>query len=105
MSLENIIKDDYGQPIRITFIDTDTNRPANISGYTTSQLMIFTDPTEQDITVTGSFYTDGSDGIIQYTIHDGLFSSLGFWQVRGRVLGASSRLSTVLYSFEIINGS
>ena len=44
MSLDKIVKDDYGQVMKITFTDVDTDTAADVSSYTTAQQMIFTDP-------------------------------------------------------------
>ena len=44
MSFDNIIVGNYGQIARLTFIDLDTNEAADISAYSSSIQMIFTDP-------------------------------------------------------------
>lgn len=99
MSLDNIIKDDYGQTIELTFIDVDTNAAADISGYSTTKQMIFTAPDGTETTKTATFKTDGTDGIIEYTVESAFIDDEGGWQVRGKVSGASATLSTVLETF------
>lgn len=100
MSLANIIAGDYGQVIEITFIDVDTGAAADISGYTTTKSMIFTPPSGSDVTKTAAFKTDGTDGIIQYTVETGLLTA-GNWAVRGRVASGSAVLSTEKHRFHV----
>lgn len=102
MSLKKIIVSDYGQSIELTFIDVDTSSAADISSYTTAQQMIFTDPEGNDTTVTAAFKTDGTDGIINYTVASSLFDAAGSWTVRGRVTTASAQLSTEEHRFNVL---
>lgn len=102
MSLNYIISGDYGQIIELTFIDTDTDAAADVSGYTSTIQMIFTDPTGTETTKTATFKTDGSDGIIRYTI-DASFLTAGQWKVRGRVTSGSAKLTSINYGFEVLS--
>lgn len=102
MSLENIVNGDYGQTVTLTIIDTDTDAAADVSSYSSTIQMIFTDPSGNETTKTATFVSDGSDGQIQYTLEDGLIDEAGIWKVRGRVQGASSKLSTVNHTFKVI---
>lgn len=101
MSFQNIYKNDFGQVAKITFTDVDTNAAADISSYSVSQSMIFTDPSGTETAVTAAFATDGTDGIIQYTVADGLFDVAGDWTVRGKVVGSTATLSTEVHRFYI----
>lgn len=101
MSLDKIIAGNYGQPIDLTFIDVDTDAAADISGYSTTIQMIFTAPDGTVTAKTAAFKTDGTDGIIQYTV-DASFLTEGSWQVRGKVTAASAELSTELGSFKVL---
>lgn len=98
MSLTNIVAGDYGQVIKITFIDVDTNLAADISGYSSSKSMVFTSPAGVETTKTAAFDTDGTDGVISYTADSG-FLTAGNWNVRGRVASASAVLSTEKHRF------
>lgn len=100
MSLDKIIASDYGQTIELTFIDVDTDAAADISGYTTTIQMVFTDEDGTETAKTATFKTDGSDGIIEYTVDDG-FLTAGSWKVRGRVAAGNAKLSTEEYSFKV----
>ena len=94
MSLDNIIKDDYGQEILLTFIDVDTTNAADISAYSTSQKMIFTSPSKVQSEKTAAFDSDGTDGIIAYTLADGDIDEAGKWKIRGRVTSATATLTS-----------
>lgn len=102
MSLDKIVSGDYGQDVELTFIDVDTNAAADISGYTTAQQMIFTDPEGTAETKTASFKTDGSDGIITYTLVSGDIDAGGTWFVRGVVTSGSAKLSTEEKGFTVL---
>lgn len=101
MSLENIVAGDYGQAIELTMLDSDTELAADISGYSTIQ-MIFTDPDDVSVTKTAAFKTDGSDGVISYTVESGLLTA-GIWSVRGRVSTGSAQLTSTKHKFEVIS--
>jgi len=48
----------------------------------TSKAIIFKKPDGTTLTKTGSFYTNGGDGIISYTGVSGDFDSAGVWQTQ-----------------------
>ena len=99
MSFENIVVGDFGQEAKVTFIDVDADAAADISGYASTIQMIFTDPTGTETAKTASFDTDSTDGVIKYIIESGLIDKAGNWRVRGRVQGASTKLSTITHEF------
>lgn len=100
MSLDNIYSGDYGQVIELTFVDVDTDTAADISSYSSTIQMLFTKPDGTAAAKTATFKTDGSDGIIQYTVESD-FLTAGTWYVRGRVASGSARLTTHNYNFEV----
>lgn len=102
MTLQYIVAGDFGQVIELTFIDTDTDAVADISGYGSTIEMVFTSPAAVVTAKTATFKTDGTDGIIQWTTTDG-YLTVGWWRVRGRVQGGATKLSTVQHDFEIIS--
>ena len=102
MSLENIIVDDYGQVIELTIIDIDTDAAADVSSYTTAQTMIFTNPAGTVTVKIASFKTDGSDGIIRYTVQENFLSQAGVWRVRARVTSGSAKLTSVTHKFDVL---
>lgn len=103
MSLDLIVSGDFGQVIVLTCIDIDTGEAADISGYTTSQEMILTDPDGADSTKSASFVTDGSDGQIQYTTQSGDIDQSGIWYIQAVIESASRKLSSRKESFEVIS--
>ncbi len=102
MSLDKIVNGDYGQTVELTFVDVDTGNAANISSYTTAKQMIFTSPSGTASTKTAAFKTDGSDGIITYTLISGDINSAGNWTVRGVVTTGSAKLSTEEHKFTVL---
>lgn len=101
MSFKSIIVGDYGQIAKITFIDVDTAAAADISPYSTIQQMIFTDPSGIVTVKDADFDSDGSDGIIKYTIEPGLLEQPGAWEVRGRVQNGAAKLTTEIHKFHV----
>lgn len=76
-------------------------RAADISGYDSAQEMLFTSPSGQTVAKTAAFGTDGTDGVIEYTVDED-FLTAGHWKLRGRVSSATAVLTTVVHSFEVI---
>lgn len=103
MSFRNIFVGDFGQVAQLTIIDVDTGLAADISGYSSTIQMIFTNPSGTEIPKTATFVTDGTDGKIKYTIEDGLFNAAGIWSIRGRVQGASSKLTSTIHKFNVMS--
>ena len=102
MSFDNIVAGDSGQVAKLTFIDVDTDAAADISSYASTIQMIFTDPSGNTTAKTATFDTDGTDGVIKYTIESSLFDEAGTWKVRGRVQGGSTKLTTVEHRFLVL---
>jgi len=101
MSLSNIVSGDYGQVIVLTIIDTDTEAAADVSAYATTIQVQLSDPALNVATETATFVTDGSDGLVQYTLADGDIDEAGEWRIRARVTSASAVLSSVWESFKV----
>jgi hypothetical protein len=101
MSLERIYADDYGYEIQLTVLDVDTDSAADLSAYSTTQQIIIEDPDGNQTTVTAAFESDGSDGVISYTVQDGDIDEAGLWRVRARVTSATARLTTTWARFSV----
>lgn len=101
MSLKGIVENDYGQTIQLTVIDIDTGEAADVSAYNSAQQLIFTDPSGNDTTVSAGWATDGTDGVIEYTLQDGNIDEAGDWYVRARLTSATARLTTLALLFEV----
>jgi len=102
MSLRDICKDDYGYPLELTFIDTDTESAADVSAYATSQVFVFQDPSGNKTEVTATFTTDGSDGLVKVTaLPEGLIDEAGFWKVRIKVTSGTAVKRSLWRSFKV----
>ena len=82
MSWSDIHVGDYGSVGKLTV--TEDGTAVDVSGYTTLQF-VFTDPSGTETTKTAAFDTDGTNGVIKYTIESGLFDTSGVWRVRAKV--------------------
>lgn len=102
MSFDKIVVGDYGQVMKITFIDVDTDAAADISGYATTLQMVFTSPSGTVTAKTATFNTDGTDGIIKYTVESAFINAAGKWKVRGRVASGSAELTTEERFFNVL---
>lgn len=103
MSLANIISGDYGQVIQLTVLDTDTGAAGDVSGYTTSQSMVFKDPDGNEETKVAAFVTDGSDGLVDYTLVDGDIDERGNWNVRVILTSAVAVLTSTWLEFLVLS--
>jgi hypothetical protein len=57
----------------------------DVSTVTTKEL-VFRKPNGTTLTKTASFFTDGTDGKIQYLAETDFFDVVGFWKVQGYVI-------------------
>lgn len=95
MSWSDIHVGDYGSVGKLTV--TEDGTAVDVSGYTMLQY-IFTKPDGTTATKTAAFDTDGTNGVLAYTIEDGLFDTAGVWKVRARVAATGvSLLSDELF--------
>lgn len=101
MSLDYLVAADYGQVIKLTFVDVDTEAAADISSYSSTIQMVFTSPAGTSTAKTATFDTDGTDGVIKYTV-EASFLTAGDWTVRGKVASGSAVLTTVAYGFRVL---
>lgn len=104
MSWNGIAVGNYGQVGKLTFIDTDNSTAEDISTYSDTIQMIIKDPSGNQQTVTAAFDSDGTDGIIKYTVATGIFDESGWWYVRGKVTDTgNATLSTAWHKFRVID--
>lgn len=75
----DITKGDYGSVGKIRLMQNGS--AVDVSSYTTVQY-IFEKPDGESLTVTGSFDSDGSDGIVAYTFQSGDLDQEGRWYVQ-----------------------
>ena len=51
-----------------------------------SKLMYFSKPNGEVLTKNASFYTDGVDGVIQYTSASGDLDQVGTWELQSKII-------------------
>jgi hypothetical protein len=103
MSLNRITAGDYGYELVLTYLDTDTNAAADLSGYTTAQQIHIRAPDRSVRPKSGSFVTDGTDGEVSIIVADGDIP--GSWAGRRcafriQVTSGTSQLSSDWEEFE-----
>lgn len=98
MAQNEIHVNDVGTIFRITIKDAAT--AMDVSGATTKQI-VFRKPDATTETQTAAFYTDGSDGIIQYTSDTGDLDTAGIWKIQAYVITPSGQWKTDIQTFEI----
>ena len=95
--LEEIRYGDIGTIFRGTFYD-EAGAIQSISD-ATSKYMIFRKPGGTVVWKTGSFFTDGSDGKLQYTTVSGDLNEVGKWQLQPRVITPSGEWTADIEEF------
>lgn len=100
MACEEIHVGDIGTVFRATITDDCVDTIVDVSGATTQQFT-FLKPDATTVTVTTTFYTDGTDGIIEYaTILDDL-DQAGTWKIQGKVILPTGTWSTDIHKFKV----
>jgi len=89
---------DVGTQFQVTFKDGST--VVDISEATTKQL-IFKKPSGNVLTKSGTFLTDGSDGILTYTTVSGDVNEIGRWQLQGYLVIAGKIFSSDIVKFRV----
>jgi hypothetical protein len=99
MSIPTVHLNDVGVAIKLTFVDENGN-VIDISSATTKEILLQpSGGTTQ--THTASFFTDGRDGIISYTISTGDLSVATKWNAQGYVVMPSGSFHTAYLAFEV----
>ena len=80
--LDGVYVGDFGYTITITLKDED-GTVQNVSTYSTSQTIYLRSPDgSKEVTCTGSFNTDGSDGKIDFAFASGDIDRPGLWKAQ-----------------------
>ena len=90
---------DEGTIFRLTI--TDTAGTAIDVSTASTKFIYFKDPSGNKVQKSAAFYTDGSDGIIQYTTQAGDIDEEGTWQVQGYVETSLGKFFTEKSSFKV----
>lgn len=98
-----LIRGDKGATFNLHFIDSCTKKPVDIS-LAESKIIALRSPDERVIEKPAGFLTDGTDGIITYTVRDTDFHMSGVWSRQGIVITSSDRHSTNIVLFTVTDG-
>jgi hypothetical protein len=85
-----------------TVIVTDNDIPVNISSCTTKHI-IFKKPSGETVVKDADFYTDGSDGYIQYVATSGDIDQTGLWKIQGYIEAAGLSWHTYQGNFLVMD--
>ncbi len=98
MAQDEIHVGDIGTIFEVTVKDGAS--AVDISSATTKDL-IFTSPGGTATTRAGSFKTDGTDGILQYTTLTGNIDEVGTWQIQASVVVTLGTFKSDIALFEV----
>lgn len=79
---------------------SDCNGAINISAATVKQL-IFQKPQGDKLTFDSSFYTDGTDGKILYTVGSGVLDTVGAWKLQSYIQAGPSGWYSDIGTFKV----
>ncbi len=99
MAANEIHQDDFGTIFRATVLDGST--VVDISSATKREFVFNKPGTETDLTVTAALFTDGTDGIMQYTVASGDLDVGGNWCMQGKLTFTSSHWNTDIFKFKV----
>lgn len=88
---------DYGTVIKALIVDSD-DTPEDISS-ATSMYFYFKKPSGSSFTREADFWTDGTDGYIQYTIASGELDEAGIWSVQSHVITSGGSWKSTIPEF------
>ena len=92
---------DIGTIFRLTI--TDTAGVVIDVSTATVKFIYFQKPDGTKLKRTAAFYTDGTDGIIQYTAIAGDINAEGQWLVQGYVETSDGKFFTLKSKFNVLN--
>ena len=92
---------DVGTLVQITLLDGEN--PLDLSGATVKNLII-RKPSGDCLTKTLAFATDGSDGVLVYSIETGVLNESGIWQFQARVTLPDGTWSSALSRVNVLQG-
>ena len=100
-AVDTIQAGDIGTIVRLTIEDCGT--AVDVSSASTKQI-IFQSPTQGDasVTQTASFFTDGTDGIIEYALIADDVDTAGTWRVQGKVVMPSGTWSSNVVEIRVL---
>lgn len=90
---------DIGTIFRITIKDGDSI--VDVSNVD-SKIVYLQKPDSSTLTKAASYYTDGTDGIIQYTTESGDLDQVGTWQIQARIDFGTDVFNTNIDKFKVL---
>lgn len=90
---------DIGTIFRVTIKDDGV--VVNVSSVD-SKVIYLQKPDGTTLTKTASYYTDGTDGIIQYVTESGDLDQAGTWQIQAKIDFGTDVFSTDIQKFKVI---
>ena len=93
---------DIGTIFRLTIKDT-AGTAIDVSTALATKYLYFQKPDGTKVVQTAAFYTDGTDGIIQYTTVDGDIDQAGNWQIQGFVDITDGEFFSSASSFTVLS--
>lgn len=90
---------DIGTIFRITIKDGDSI--VDVSSVD-SKTIYLQKPDSSTLTKAASYYTDGTDGIIQYTTESGDLDQVGTWQIQARIDFGTDVFNTNIDKFKVL---
>ena len=96
--MDTLRYNDIGSVIRLTV--KDDGSVVDVSSATTRQIS-FQKPDGTVVVKTASLYTDGSDGIVQYTTQDGDLNQIGSWMGQVYIVFANGSWHTDTFEFVV----
>ena len=99
MSINEIHKNDIGTVFQLTIKDQD-NAIVDLSSATTKQILIKS-PNKSVAIKTGSFLTDGTDGIITYTIVENDLNVIGIWSIQAKTIFVTGTWYSDIQEFKV----
>lgn len=98
MSWDDIQVDDFGWIGKLALKQKGVI--VDISSYSTLRFL-FQDPSGTVETKVVAFETDGTDGVLEYTIVDGDIDQIGYWEVRAQILKTNVELTSEAHGFNV----
>jgi len=95
---EDVHLNDVGTVFRLTVLDDGA--AVDLSEATTKQIL-FKKPSGLLLTKSAEYYTDGLDGIIDYTSASGDLSELGEWQMQAYIVTNTSSWHGTVEEFRV----
>lgn len=98
MSVEGLVRDDYGATVEITVQQDDV--AVDISSYTTRQVIL--QPRRGTAkTKTATFKTGGADGVLEFVLEQGDLDEAGNWKLQVRLAKATAELNSTVQEFYV----